>query len=79
MKSYFPKAVNVSKFVIKPEIKEGEVIVQEEDAIENCLNLNSDQINKVLYGAVQKLQTLVETQQAKILELENRINALEAN
>ena len=79
VQQYFPKAVNVSKFVIKEEIKDGEIVTQEEEAINDCLNLNSDQINKVLYGAVQKLQAIVETQQAKILELENRINTLEGN
>lgn len=79
VQTYFPKAVNVSKFVIKPEIKDGEIVTQEEEAIDDCLNLNSDQINKVLYGAVQKLQVFVETQQTKIAELENRINTLEGN
>ena len=68
VQTYFPKAVNVSKFKIS-----------ETESIDDCLNLNSDQINKVLYGAVQKLQVFVETQQAKILELENRINTLEGN
>lgn len=68
VQQYFPKAVNVSKFKIS-----------ETESIDDCLNLNSDQINKALYGAVQKMQTLIETQQAKILELENRINTLEGN
>lgn len=68
VQQHFPKAVNVSKFKIS-----------ETETIDDCLNLNSDQINKALYGAVQKMQTLVETQQAKITELENRINTLEGN
>ena len=68
VQQHFPKAVNVSKFKIS-----------ETESIDDCLNLNSDQINKALYGAVQKMQTLIETQQAKILELENRINTLEGN
>lgn len=68
VQQHFPKAVNVSKFKIS-----------ETESIDDCLNLNSDQINKALYGAVQKLQTIVEAQQAKITELENRINTLEGN
>lgn len=66
VQQHFPKAVNVSKFKIS-----------ETETIDDCLNLNSDQINKALYGAVQKLQTLVETQQAKINELISRIEILE--
>lgn len=65
---HFPKAVKEHSFKIS-----------ETESIDDCLNLNSDQINKALYGAVQKLQAIVETQQAKILELENRINTLEGN
>lgn len=65
---HFPKAVQEHSFKIS-----------ETESIDDCLNLNSDQINKALYGAVQKLQAIVETQQAKILELENRINTLEGN
>ena len=79
VQTYFPKSVNVSKFVTKKEVKENDVIIEQEESIDDCLNLNADQINKVLYGAVQKLQAIVETQQAKILELENRINTLEGN
>lgn len=87
VESVFPKAVNVKRHVIKPEIKEVETgavydekgnilsdavykIIQEEEAIEDCKDLNADQINKALYGAVQALISKVELLEEKIKILE---------
>jgi hypothetical protein len=71
VKSVFPKAVGIHKFIYN-EVKneEGEVISQE--AIDDCLSLNSDQIYATLYGAVQKLMNTVENLQTRIEQLENK-------
>lgn len=49
VKPVFPKAVGAHRFV-KPN----------QEAIEDCLDLNSGQLIAALYGAVQKLQRIVE-------------------
>jgi hypothetical protein len=67
VKQYFPKAVQEHQFKIN-----------EDETIDDCLSLNADQINKALYGTVQKLQTIVESQQAIINNLLSRLEALEA-
>ena len=77
VKEIFPKAVNITPFTIKEEIKENDIIIQEKEVIEDCLNLNADQINKALYGTVQKLQNIVENQQLTINSLLSRIEQLE--
>lgn len=53
----FSKSVSVKPFTIK--LNDGTAQV-----IEDCLDLNVDQIYAVLYGAVQKLISMVETLQA---------------
>jgi len=45
-------------------------VIQERQVISDCLNLNGDQINKVLYGAVQKMQGIIEDLTNRILILE---------
>jgi hypothetical protein len=49
-----------------------------EDVIEDCRNLNSDQIYAAMYGAVQKLMVKVETLEASNADLLARVAALEA-
>ena len=49
-----------------------------EDVIEDCRNLNSDQIYAAMYGAVQKLMAKVETLEASNADLLARVTALEA-
>jgi hypothetical protein len=49
-----------------------------EDVIEDCRNLNSDQIYAAMYGAVQKLMAKVETLEASNADLLARVAALEA-
>lgn len=63
----FPKAVKSKKFVITPAKydTEGNELVKEV-AIDDCLDLNADQINKALYGAVQKLIEKVEALEAEV-------------
>jgi len=48
-----------------------------EDVIEDCRNLNADQIFAAMYGAIQKLIQKVESQQSQIDALTGRIEALE--
>jgi hypothetical protein len=49
-----------------------------EDVIEDCRDLNSDQIYAAMYGAVQKLMIKVETLEASNADLLVRVTALEA-
>jgi hypothetical protein len=49
-----------------------------EDVIEDCRDLNSDQIYAAMYGAVQKLIAKVETLEASNADLLARVVALEA-
>jgi hypothetical protein len=49
-----------------------------EDVIEDCRNLNSDQIYAAMYGAVQKLMAKVETLETSNADLLARVTALEA-
>lgn len=71
----FPKAVQECKLEIQKEIKdENGNIIQERQVLEDGLTLNSDQILKALYGAVQKLQNIVELQANEINELKSFVN-----
>ena len=61
----------------QPErIEQGDLI--SEDVIEDCRDLNSDQLYAAMYGAVQKLMAKVETLEASNTELLARLTALEA-
>ena len=54
---------------VQPErIEKGELI--SEDIIEDCRDLNSDQIYAAMYGAIQKLISTVESLEAKVAALE---------
>ena len=60
----------------QPErIEQGDLI--SEDVIEDCRNLNSDQLYAAMYGALQKLMAKVETLEASNTELLARLSALE--
>ena len=53
----------------QPErIEKGELI--SEDVIEDCRDLNSDQLYAAMYGAIQKLMVKVETLEARVTTLE---------
>ena len=61
----------------QPErIEKGELI--SEDVIEDCRDLNADQLYAAMYGAVQKLMAKVETLEASNADLIARVAALEA-
>lgn len=61
----------------QPErIEQGDLI--SEDVIEDCRDLNSDQLYAAMYGAVQKLMAKVETLEASNTDLLARLSALEA-
>lgn len=45
-------------------------IIKKEESIDDCLDLNADQINKALYGSVQMLMSKVESLEARLLVLE---------
>jgi len=49
-----------------------------EDVIEDCRNLNSDQIYAAMYGAVQKLMAKVETLEASNADMLARLSVLES-
>jgi hypothetical protein len=49
----------------------------EPEVIEDCLDLNSDQLLAALYGAVQKLQQKVEVLEIANQQLTERIEKLE--
>jgi hypothetical protein len=54
----------------QPErIEKGELI--SEEVIEDCRDLNADQLYAAMYGAIQKLIAKVETLEAKVASLEN--------
>jgi hypothetical protein len=54
----------------QPErVEKGELI--SEDVIEDCRDLNADQLYAAMYGAIQKLIAKVETLEAKVATLEN--------
>jgi hypothetical protein len=60
----------------QPErIEKGELI--SEDVIEDCRDLNSDQLYAAMYGAIQKLIAKVETLEASNADLLARLSALE--
>ena len=60
----------------RPErIEQGDLI--SEDVIEDCRDLNSDQLYAAMYGAVQKLMAKVETLEASNTELLARLSAIE--
>ena len=61
----------------QPErIEQGNLI--SEDVIEDCRDLNADQLYAAMYGAVQKLMAKVETLEASNADLLARVAALEA-
>lgn len=70
VQSVFPKAVEKHKFVYN-QVKDKDGNIISENIIEDCLNLNGDQIYAALFGAVQKLIAKVESLESKIDELEN--------
>lgn len=61
---------SVMRMVTKPKYRQ--------DVIKDCLNLDTDQLMKALYGTVQLLQLRNEEQQALITALTTRLTALEA-
>lgn len=69
VQTVFPKAVNVNDFTLQTkhlEINEEGIEQEVNDILEDCLDLNSDQIYAVMYGAIQKLQLKIEELEAKI-------------
>ena len=61
----------------QPErVGQGDLI--SEDVIEDCRDLNSDQLYAAMYGAVQKLIAKVETLEASNVDMLARLSALEA-
>ena len=85
----FPKAVNINPLhynqVYEDVVKEDgstEKKLVSEDVIEDCRDLNADQLYAVMYGAVQKLitendgkTTQISTQTEQIASLESQLSA----
>jgi len=78
----FPKAVGIQKFTGTTKIAEKQIEVENSDtkeieikieavydSIDDCKNLNIDSIISAMFGAIQKLQIMVETQALKIQTL----------
>lgn len=75
VQTYFPKAVStIPKKTFSPT-----GLSANEVTIENCLDLNADQIYAVMYGSIQKLINVVETQAVTISALQTRLETLENN
>jgi hypothetical protein len=72
----FPNAVKAQDEIIVPEVKDidGNIITPEEIVV-GCLSLQSDQIYKTMYGALQKTMSIVEELSAKNNALEARLLA----
>ena len=66
----FPKAVGMHDFTLPKPIDASDDYVPE--IIEDCLDLDSGQINAALYGAVQKMIDKIELLEGKIEILENK-------
>ena len=77
VKAVFPKAVRISEFKYNQVFDEetGELI--SEDIIEDCHDLNVDQLYAAMYGAVQMLMAKVETLEASNADMLARLSALE--
>jgi len=71
VQTVFPKGVDTKTATFAPNGSASEVV------IEDCLSLNADQIYAAMYGAIQKLIVIIETQTQTISALENRIQTLE--
>jgi hypothetical protein len=69
---FFPKAIYTSNQTFTPTGLSSDNVV-----IENCLTLDGDQIYATMYGAIQKLISVVETQSQTISALETRLQILE--
>ena len=76
VETVFPKAVGTHEFKYNQVFEEDKLI--SEDVIEDCRNLNADQLYAAMYGAVQKLMAKVETLEASNADLLARVAALEA-
>jgi hypothetical protein len=57
VQSLFPKSVGCKPFIVKKRVGEK---TKDEVLIEDCLDLNNDQVYAVMYGAIQKLIEKVE-------------------
>jgi hypothetical protein len=64
VQAVFPKAVNVHDFKYNQVFEDDQLI--SEDVIQDCLDLNADQLYAAMYGAMQKLIAKVETLEAEI-------------
>lgn len=69
VQSVFPKAVESTRFVYS-SVQDNMGAVTSEEAIEDCLTLNSDQIYAAMFGAIQKLMQKVEQLESKVSQLE---------
>jgi hypothetical protein len=64
VQAVFPKAVNVHDFKYNQVFEDDQLI--SEDVIQDCLDLNADQLYAAMYGAMQKLIAKVETLEAEV-------------
>ena len=78
VKAVFPKAVRISEFKYNQVFDDETGELVSEDIIEDCHDLNADQLYAAMYGAVQMLMAKVETLEASNTDLLTRVTALEA-
>ena len=64
VQAVFPKAVTVHDFRYNQVFEDNQLI--SEDVIQDCLDLNADQLYAAMYGAMQKLIAKVETLETKL-------------
>lgn len=82
----FPKAVNQHRFAYNQKYEE---VVKEdgsiekklisEDVLEDCRDLNADQLYAVMYGAVQELVQKSEVKDAEIVALQSELTSTKAS
>ena len=69
VKAVFPKAVRISEFKYNQVFDDETGELVSEDIIEDCHDLNADQLYAAMYGAVQMLMVKVEALEAQVASL----------
>ena len=70
VKAVFPKAVRISEFKYNQVFSEETKELVSEDIIEDCHDLNADQLYAAMYGAIQMLMVKVEALEATVAAFE---------
>jgi hypothetical protein len=66
VEAVFPKAVGTHEFKYNQVFEDGELV--SEDVIEDCRDLNADQLYAAMYGTIQKLIAKIEALEAQVAQ-----------